>query len=121
MFSVPCTLPRADMRPDISTQSVSPRLARRDFLKAAIGALAIATNARAQQPAMKIARAQVHHFQVPLANPVKAAFGVMTTRHLVLLEVTDQEGRSGFGESWTNFPAWAAVERVAAFKDYFVP
>jgi L-alanine-DL-glutamate epimerase-like enolase superfamily enzyme len=104
-----------------STPLASPRLARRDFLKAAAGAIALATHARAQPTSMKIVRAQVHHFQVPLANPVKAAFGVMNTRHLVLLEVTDQDGHSGFGESWTNFPAWGAAERVAAFNDFFLP
>src|SRR5881394_2718658 len=92
---------RTEMRPRHPKPPASLRLVRRDFLKAAIGALALAIDARAQPPAMKIARAQVHHFQIPLANPVKAAFGVMTARHLVMLEVTDQDGRSGFGESWT--------------------
>jgi L-alanine-DL-glutamate epimerase-like enolase superfamily enzyme len=70
---------------------------------------------------MKITRAQVHHYQVTLAEPVKASFGAMSARHLVLLELTDQDGHSGFGESWTNFPIWAAAERVAALNTYFVP
>lgn len=85
--------------------------------------MAVAANLKAQPQSApaKIVRAQVHHLEIPIANPVKASFGTMTSRHLVLLEVTDQDGHHGFGESWTNFPIWAAAERVAALNAYFVP
>lgn len=100
----------------------SAPLPRRAFLKAMFGTAALAaTELRGQSNSMKIAEARVHHFQVPLTKAVKASFGAMTVRHLVLLQVTDAEGRSGFGESWTNFPIWAAHERVAAFQNHFLP
>ncbi len=74
----------------------------------------------AYQP-MKIAEAKLYHLQVPLEHPVKAAFGTMTARHLILLELTDDQGNTGYGESWTNFPSWAPLERIAAFKTAFIP
>lgn len=39
---------------------------------------------------MRIAEAKLYHLQVPLEHPVKTAFGVMTARHLILLELTDE-------------------------------
>ena len=76
---------------------------------------------RARLQFSKIIKARVHHFEVPVAHPVRTSFGDMTSRHLVLLELTDQDGLAGFGESWVNYPAWAAAERVAAFNTAFIP
>ena len=45
----------------------------------------------------------------------------MAARHLVLLELQDEIGNRGWGESWTNFPAWAPAERIAAFRAAFLP
>ena len=70
---------------------------------------------------MRIAEAKLYHLEAPLERPVKAAFGVMTSRHLILLELTDEQGNAGYGESWINFPAWAPLERIAAFKTAFLP
>ncbi|MGN6700009.1 MAG: mandelate racemase/muconate lactonizing enzyme family protein [Thermomicrobiales bacterium] len=50
---------------------------------------------------------------VPLARPVQTAFGTMTHRHAILVEVVTDEGLVGLGESWSNFPAWAPAERLA--------
>ena len=58
---------------------------------------------------------------MPLENVVKTSFGTMDSRHLVFLELTDEEGRSGTGESWVNFPRWAAWERRAAFEQVGIP
>ncbi len=85
---------------------------RREFLE--LGA------ALALKP-MRIADAKLYHLQVPLDRPVKAAFGTMTARHLILLELTDEQGNTGYGESWINFPSWAPLERIAAFKTAFIP
>ena len=68
-----------------------------------------------------IADARVRHERVPVAHPIKTAFGVMRERHAVLLLLVDEAGRQGLGESWVNFPAWAACERVAAFEKGFIP
>ena len=70
---------------------------------------------------MRIAEARLYHLEVPLEHAVKAAFGVMTARHLILLELTDEQGNAGYGESWINFPSWAPLERIAAFKTAFLP
>jgi len=68
-----------------------------------------------------IRSACVVHRRTPIASPVKTAFGVMRERHGVFLVLRDEDGREGTGESWVNFPAWAAWERVAAFEHAFVP
>lgn len=70
---------------------------------------------------MRICRAQVIHLRVPIEVPVRTSFGVMDARHAVLLVIEDEQGRQGIGESWVNFPAWAARERVAAFEEGYLP
>ncbi|HET8630579.1 MAG TPA: mandelate racemase/muconate lactonizing enzyme family protein [Thermomicrobiales bacterium] len=58
---------------------------------------------------------------VPLARPVRAAFGTMTHRHAILVEVVTDEGLVGLGESWSNFPAWAPAERLATLEQGVKP
>jgi L-alanine-DL-glutamate epimerase-like enolase superfamily enzyme len=70
---------------------------------------------------IKIKDAQVYHLSVPLDHPVKTSFGTMDTRHLIILEITDENGNSGIGESWVNYPKWAAWERRAAFEQVLIP
>src|SRR6266540_2019907 len=53
---------------------------------------------------------------VPLDQPVRTAFGAMTHRHAILVEVLTDEGLVGLGESWSNFPAWAPAERLATVE-----
>jgi L-alanine-DL-glutamate epimerase-like enolase superfamily enzyme len=69
----------------------------------------------------RIADARVRHVQVPLCQPVVTAFGRMDARHAVVVEIDDGEGRAGLGESWVNFPHWAAFERVVAFERAYLP
>jgi L-alanine-DL-glutamate epimerase-like enolase superfamily enzyme len=92
-------------------------LMRRDFVKLMAGGAALTFAA----PVIKIENTAVYHLEAPVEHAVRTSFGTMTSRHLVLLELTDQLGNTGVGESWTNFPAWAPAERVAAFKTAFVP
>ncbi|MFB3893308.1 MAG: mandelate racemase/muconate lactonizing enzyme family protein [Phycisphaerae bacterium] len=68
-----------------------------------------------------IKSARVLHLRVPVDNPVRTSFGVMDSRHAVLLVLEDGDGRRGVGESWVNFPAWAADERTAAFRTAYIP
>ena len=65
--------------------------------------------------------ARVRHVEVPVDRPVVTAFGRMDTRHAVLVELCDADGRTGLGESWVNFPYWAPFERVVAFEHGFHP
>ena len=69
----------------------------------------------------RIKRAHVRHVETPIAKPVVTAFGTMTSRHAVFLVVEDDAGNTGVGESWVNFPHWAAWERVATFEHAFIP
>lgn len=94
---------------------------RREFMKVLAGGAAPGFDSKQEGPAIRIGRAAVHHFEVPIERAVKTSFGTMTGRHLVLLELADEHGNTGIGESWTNFPAWAALERVAAFKTALLP
>ena len=70
---------------------------------------------------IRIRSARAYHLQAPLEHVVKTSFGAMTARHAVFLVVGDNSGRRGLGESWVNFPAWAAWERLAAFEEAIVP
>lgn len=48
--------------------------------------------------------AKVYHLSVPLEDYVKTSFGTMDERHAVFLELTDENGCTGIGESWFNYP-----------------
>ena len=70
---------------------------------------------------MKIRDAKVYHLRVPLEDFVKTSFGTMGERHAVFLELTDENSCTGIGESWVNYPKWAAWERRAAFEQVYIP
>jgi D-galactarolactone cycloisomerase len=72
-------------------------------------------------PAIKIRDAQIYHLSVPVQGIMKMSFGAMDVRHALFLELTDEEGRVGVGESWVNYPKWAAWERRAAFEQVYIP
>ena len=59
--------------------------------------------------------------EVSIRDPVVTSFGSMSARHMILVELTDSDGRRGIGESWVNFPAWAPWERKAALERVFAP
>lgn len=46
-----------------------------------------------------------------LTKPVATSFGIMLSRTNVLIRIDTDEGICGIGETWTNFPHWAAEER----------
>jgi len=70
---------------------------------------------------MKIKNARVYHLQIPIKEPVKTSFGVMGSRHTVLILLEDVNGHQGVGESWVNFPLWAPWERTHAFEKSYLP
>ncbi|MBN2238248.1 MAG: mandelate racemase/muconate lactonizing enzyme family protein [Dehalococcoidales bacterium] len=70
---------------------------------------------------LKIKDAKVYHLSVPLETVVKTSFGSMDSRHAVILELIDEYGNTGIGESWVNYPKWAAWERQAAFEQVIIP
>ncbi len=48
----------------------------------------------------------------PLKHPIRTSFGTMWNRPVLLLQLVDENGVEGWGESWVNFPSWALDERV---------
>ena len=49
----------------------------------------------------------------PLETEVRTSFGRMQSRTNLLVRIETDEGISGIGESWTNFPHWSFEERRA--------
>lgn len=59
-----------------------------------------------------ITKLRVALVAAPLANPIVAPFGTVTTRHNILVRVETSDGAWGIGESWGNFPPWGCRDRV---------
>lgn len=60
-------------------------------------------------------------FQVPVDEPVRMSFGRLVHRACVLVEIECADGTMGRGESWVNYPSWAAQERLATIADGVAP
>ncbi|MCL6593224.1 MAG: mandelate racemase/muconate lactonizing enzyme family protein [Alicyclobacillus sp.] len=65
---------------------------------------------------MRITRVEPIVLRVPLDRPVETSFGRMTERTTVLVRVETDEGLSGIGEVWNNFPAWGVYEKLATLR-----
>ncbi|MEY4710657.1 MAG: hypothetical protein RIS88_107 [Pseudomonadota bacterium] len=61
---------------------------------------------------IQIASIEAFSFRVPVAMPIKVAFGTFRDRPFVLVRVTDTEGAQGWGEIWANWPAVGAEHRA---------
>lgn len=59
-----------------------------------------------------IARIDVWAFRCPIDRPVETSFGIMYDRPAVFIRIEDQDGGSGWGEIWANWPAAGAEHRV---------
>jgi L-alanine-DL-glutamate epimerase-like enolase superfamily enzyme len=72
---------------------------------------------------MKITGIDLIEIRVPLAEPIQMSFGQRTERRHLFLEVKTDEGITGLGDTWTNFPFWCVEERkltLEALKPYFI-
>lgn len=65
----------------------------------------------------KIVRIDAFSFRVPIADPIKVAFGIFRDRPMVIARVTDEEGAQGWGEVWSNWPAVGAEHRARMTAD----
>lgn len=59
-----------------------------------------------------IKRLRVALLAAPLATPIVAPFGTVSTRHNLLVRVETDDGGWGLGEVWGNFPPWGCRDRV---------
>lgn len=72
---------------------------------------------------IRLAAVEAFAFRVPIAAPIKVAFGTFRDRPFVLVRVVDVDGAEGWGEAWCNWPAVGAEHRarlVADFGERFV-
>lgn len=60
-------------------------------------------------------------YRAPIENPVQTSFGVMRDRPMVLVEVTDTDGATGWGEVWCNFPEPGAEHRARLVDRILAP
>jgi D-galactarolactone cycloisomerase len=62
-----------------------------------------------------------HVFRYPLSEPVVTSFGEMNDRPMLLVAVTTDSGKTGWGEIWCNFPAVGAEHRARLVDSIFAP
>lgn len=70
------------------------------------------TNAQGGTEA-RITSARVRLLRAPVDSGIAMSFAALPARTMVLVEIETGDGLVGRGESWANFPAWVAEERVA--------
>ncbi|MBU6497111.1 MAG: mandelate racemase/muconate lactonizing enzyme family protein [Rhodospirillales bacterium] len=66
---------------------------------------------------IRIAKVEAFAYRVPIASPIKVAFGTFRDRPFVLVRVTDTEGVEGWGEAWCNWPSVGAEHRARLAAD----
>ena len=66
---------------------------------------------------VQIASIEAFSFRVPVAKPIKVAFGTFRDRPFVLVRITDTDGVQGWGEVWANWPAVGAEHRARLAVD----
>ena len=59
-----------------------------------------------------ISRLRVALVAAPLETPIVAPFGIVTTRHNIIVRIETDDGAWGLGEAWGNFPPWGCRDRV---------
>ena len=70
---------------------------------------------------MKIIEAQAFHCKAPLEVPYKTTFGAMTHRQAVFVILKNDDGTTGIGETYINFPVWAPYGRLASYREAIFP
>ncbi|MDR7233632.1 mandelate racemase/muconate lactonizing enzyme family protein [Agrococcus sp. BE272] len=69
---------------------------------------------------MRLDRVRITVLSAPVTELIPMSFSQLGSREMVLVEVM-ADGLTGLGESWVNYPSWAAKERVATIQDGVVP
>jgi D-galactarolactone cycloisomerase len=54
--------------------------------------------------------------QATPAKPIRVSFGGMSRRQTMFVELLAADGTIGIGETWVNYPTWAAAERAATLE-----
>ncbi len=61
---------------------------------------------------MKITEIRTKVLGTKIDFPIHTSFGTMTQRYMILVNIRTNSGLEGWGESWSNFPAWSPYERI---------
>jgi len=67
---------------------------------------------------LHIARVEAFAFRVPIATPIKVAFGTFRDRPMALVRVIERDGSEGWGDVWCNWPAVGAEYRARLAADF---
>src|ERR1700710_2440621 len=57
----------------------------------------------------------------PLTTPVVTSFGEMRDRPTLFVRVDDDDGQTGWGEVWCNFPSVGAEHRTRLINEMLAP
>jgi D-galactarolactone cycloisomerase len=68
-----------------------------------------------------IQRVRVALITAPLATPIVAPFGTVSTRHNIIVRLESDDGAWGIGEAWGNFPPWGCRDRVEILTNVVRP
>lgn len=60
-------------------------------------------------------------FRYPIAEPVTTSFGTMHDRPALFVRIRDDDGATGWGEVWCNFPVCGAEHRARLISSTFEP
>lgn len=72
-------------------------------------------------PVGRVAGARIRVLRARAAGGIAMAFAPLTHRSCVLVELESDDGVTGYGESWVNYPDWAYEERVATLREGVLP
>jgi L-alanine-DL-glutamate epimerase-like enolase superfamily enzyme len=64
---------------------------------------------------------QAFCYRYPLSTPVVTSFGRMLNRPAVFVRVEDEDGNTGWGEVWANFPSTGAEHRARLVNEVLAP
>jgi|SRR6185437_12873963 len=69
----------------------------------------------------KIRKLEAFCYRYPLTTPVVTSFGWMTNRPAVFVRIEDEDGVTGWGEAWCNFPSTGAEHRSRLINEVLAP
>lgn len=70
---------------------------------------------------MRICKADIFLFRIPIDEPIKTSFGAMYDRPSLVIRLEDTDGCAGWGEVWCNFPSMGAEYRARLLEALVLP
>src|SRR6187455_1916868 len=72
-------------------------------------------------PTFTVRSVQAFCYRYPLSTPVVTSFGRMLDRPAVFVRAEDEDGHTGWGEVWANFPSTGAEHRARLVNEVLAP